>query len=214
ISLTYDAPTGTGKTTAHNDTFHGRFVKLVANEQVVEVIEFETTDLALRGEMSITYALTDADGGTDVLAVHDGLPLGVSTADNEIGWRMSLAELAALVGGVLEQNTRHLSVLTTISGGFLASRRTVTGQYRQIRPTGDSRPIPVDRVAIMPVTKRPFVECRKLTPAATLHSLSVTNAVSQRAMTNRCGWRFDLEGVSGRSLERMGLRMPDESANR
>ena len=97
ISLTYDAPTGTGKTTAHNDTFHGRFVKLVANEQVIEVIEFETTDLALRGEMSITYALTDADGGTDVLAVHDGLPLGVSTADNEIGWRISLAKLAALV---------------------------------------------------------------------------------------------------------------------
>jgi uncharacterized protein YndB with AHSA1/START domain len=97
ISLTYDAPTGTGKTTAHNDTFHGRFVKLVANEQVIEVIEFETTDLALRGEMSITYALTDADVGTDVLAVHDGLPLGVSTADNEIGWRMSLAKLAALV---------------------------------------------------------------------------------------------------------------------
>jgi uncharacterized protein YndB with AHSA1/START domain len=97
ISLTYDAPTGTGKTTAHNDTFHGRFVKLVANEHVVEVIAFETTDLALRGEMTITYALTDADGGTDVLAVHDGLPPGVSTADNEIGWRISLAKLAALV---------------------------------------------------------------------------------------------------------------------
>jgi hypothetical protein len=29
--------------------------------------------------------------------VHDGLPRGVSTADNEIGWRMSLAKLAALV---------------------------------------------------------------------------------------------------------------------
>src|SRR5690348_10263364 len=29
ISLTYDAPTGTGKTTAQTDTFHGRFVKLV-----------------------------------------------------------------------------------------------------------------------------------------------------------------------------------------
>jgi uncharacterized protein YndB with AHSA1/START domain len=28
ISLTYDAPTGVGKTTAHTDTFHGRFVKL------------------------------------------------------------------------------------------------------------------------------------------------------------------------------------------
>jgi uncharacterized protein YndB with AHSA1/START domain len=48
ISLTYDAPTGTGKTTAHTDTFHGRFVKLVPNEQVLEVVEFETKDPALR----------------------------------------------------------------------------------------------------------------------------------------------------------------------
>ena len=39
ISLTYDEPTGTGKTTAHTDTYHGRFAKLVPNEQVVEVIE-------------------------------------------------------------------------------------------------------------------------------------------------------------------------------
>ena len=30
ISLTYDAPTGTGKTTAHTDTYHGRFIKLVS----------------------------------------------------------------------------------------------------------------------------------------------------------------------------------------
>jgi uncharacterized protein YndB with AHSA1/START domain len=97
ISLTYDAQSGTGKTAAHTDTFHGRFVKLVANKLVVEVVEFETTDPALRGEMTITYALTDADGGTDILGVHDRLPSGVSTTDNETGWRMSLAKLAALV---------------------------------------------------------------------------------------------------------------------
>jgi uncharacterized protein YndB with AHSA1/START domain len=75
ISLTYDEPTGVGKTTAHIDTYHGRFVKLVQNEQVVEVVEFETADPALRGEMTITITLEDADGGTDVLAVHDGLPI-------------------------------------------------------------------------------------------------------------------------------------------
>jgi uncharacterized protein YndB with AHSA1/START domain len=93
ISLTYDAPTETGKTTAHTDTYHGRFVKLVTNEQVVEVDEFETTDPSMRGEMTVTITLADADGGTDVLAVHDGLP----TADNEVGWRMALANLAAFV---------------------------------------------------------------------------------------------------------------------
>lgn len=97
ISLTYDEPAATGKTTSHTDTYHGRFVRLVPNEQVIEVDEFETDDPALRGEMTVTITLTDADGGTDLLAVHEGLPPGVSVADNELGWRMSLGKLAALV---------------------------------------------------------------------------------------------------------------------
>lgn len=97
ISLTYDESTGTGKTTAHTDTYHGHFAKLVPNERVVEVDEFETEDPTLRGEMTITITLADADGGTNLLAVHEGLPSGVSSTDNETGWRMALAKLAAFV---------------------------------------------------------------------------------------------------------------------
>jgi uncharacterized protein YndB with AHSA1/START domain len=97
ISLTYDDPTSAGKTTAQTDTFHGRFVRLVENEKVVEVVEFETTDPDLRGEMTVIIALTEADGGTDVLAIHDGLPPGLDEKDNEAGWRSSLAKLATLV---------------------------------------------------------------------------------------------------------------------
>ena len=48
---------------------------------------FETTDAGMRGEMMVTFTLTDARGGTDVLAVHDNLPPGLSPADNETGWR-------------------------------------------------------------------------------------------------------------------------------
>jgi uncharacterized protein YndB with AHSA1/START domain len=99
ISLTYDAPTGTGKTAAHTDTYHGRFVKLIPDEQIVEVVEFETSDPALQGEMTITITLAESNGGTDLLAVHDHLPPGLSPADNETGWRMSLGKLAALVEG-------------------------------------------------------------------------------------------------------------------
>ncbi|MDB4873892.1 MAG: hypothetical protein JWM41_338 [Gemmatimonadetes bacterium] len=99
ISLTYDAPNHVGKTSAHTDTYHGRFVKLVPNEQVVEVIEFETADPAMQGEMTITYTLAEKDGGTDVVAVHDNLPPGVSPADNETGWRMSMDKLQAYVEG-------------------------------------------------------------------------------------------------------------------
>jgi uncharacterized protein YndB with AHSA1/START domain len=88
---------GTGKTTASTDTYHGLFVKLVENEKVIETVEFETTDPELRGEMTITITLADSDGGTDIIAVHDGLPPGLPADDNESGWIDSLAKLAALV---------------------------------------------------------------------------------------------------------------------
>ncbi|ELS58445.1 SRPBCC domain-containing protein [Streptomyces viridochromogenes] len=97
VSLTHDRPTGTGKSGAHTDTYHGRFVRLVPDEQVVEEVEFETDDPALRGTMTMTTTLTDADGGTDVLVVHEGIPDAVPERDNETGTRMALANLARLV---------------------------------------------------------------------------------------------------------------------
>lgn len=97
ISLTYGGASEIGKTSAHTDTYHGYFAKLVPNQQVVEVDEFETDDPALQGEMTITTTLVDANGGTDVTIVYEGLPRGVSSADNETGTRMALAKLAAFV---------------------------------------------------------------------------------------------------------------------
>ena len=98
ISLTYTEPHASGKSSAHTDTYHGRFLELVPDEKVVEVMEFETDNPAMRGEMTITVILADAaDGGTNLLVVHDNLPPGVAPADNETGWRMALDKLAALV---------------------------------------------------------------------------------------------------------------------
>jgi uncharacterized protein YndB with AHSA1/START domain len=98
ISLTYDAPTATGKTGPQTDTFHGRFVRLVPDTEVVQVVEFETADPALRGAMTITYSLAEAtDGGTDLAGVHENLPAGVRNEDNELGWNISLDKLARLV---------------------------------------------------------------------------------------------------------------------
>ncbi|GAB2965766.1 SRPBCC family protein [Amycolatopsis acidiphila] len=100
VSLSYDAPDRAGKTASHTDTYHGHFAKLVPDEQVVEVFEFEADDPALGGEMTMTTTLADAPGGgTEVLIVHDGIPESVPPADNETGTRMALDNLAALVEG-------------------------------------------------------------------------------------------------------------------
>ena len=97
VSLTYDAPGKAGKTASRTDTYHGHFATLIPDRQVVEVIEFESADPALGAPMTMTTTLTDADGGTEILLVHDGIPASVPPADNEAGTRMALAKLAALV---------------------------------------------------------------------------------------------------------------------
>lgn len=97
VSLTYDEPGARGKTTAHTDTYRGRFARLVPDELVVEVDVFETADPAMQGEMTSTITLADSDGGTALTAVHEGVPDGVAPADNELGWRTALDRLAVLV---------------------------------------------------------------------------------------------------------------------
>ncbi len=99
VSLTYDAPDATGKSGAHTDTYHGHFAALEPNVRIVEVLEFETFDPALQGEMRIVTTLSAIGGATELTAVHEGLPSGVAPADNEEGWRQSLAKLATLLDG-------------------------------------------------------------------------------------------------------------------
>lgn len=97
VSLTYDAPGESGKSAARTDTYHGHFAALVSEQRVVEVFEFETADPGFGGQMTMTTTLTDADGGTDVLIVHDGIPDAIPAADNETGTRMALAKLAEML---------------------------------------------------------------------------------------------------------------------
>jgi uncharacterized protein YndB with AHSA1/START domain len=97
ISLTYDPPTGKGKTSAQTDTFHGRFIRLLQDWQIVQAVEFETSDPTLQGEMTITYDLVYVSVGIDLLAVHRGLPPGLSRSDNDDGWRASMKKLKRLI---------------------------------------------------------------------------------------------------------------------
>lgn len=99
ISLVYADPESKGKSAERTDTYHGRFVRLVPNELIVEEDEFETTDADVGGPMTITMRLSDRPGGTELVASHEPVPPGVSLADNELGWNMALDKLTALARG-------------------------------------------------------------------------------------------------------------------
>ncbi len=99
MSLTYPRRGGSprGKTTDDTDTFHGRFDKLVPDQKIVWVVEFESKDSAFAGEMRVTWHLAEAGGGTEVTVLCEGIPPGVRPEDNEAGSISSLRKLAALV---------------------------------------------------------------------------------------------------------------------
>jgi uncharacterized protein YndB with AHSA1/START domain len=99
MSLTYkDAEQSPGgKTSEGTDTFQGRFMELVPDEKIVELIEFESQDPIFAGEMKVTTSFTDTAEGTDITVLCEGIPAGVRPEDNEMGTEQALRKLAALV---------------------------------------------------------------------------------------------------------------------
>jgi uncharacterized protein YndB with AHSA1/START domain len=98
MSLTYrddDHPVG-GKTSAHTDSFHGRFLELIPDTKIVETVRFETNAPDLRAPMTLTTSFREVDGGTEVTILCENLPPGVRAEDNKLGTRQSLKKLAAL----------------------------------------------------------------------------------------------------------------------
>jgi len=86
-----------GKTSEDTDAFEGRFLELVPNEKIVEVVTFESPDPTFAGEVAITTSLADADGGTRITMLFEGLPAGISPDDNREGAEQALRKLAALL---------------------------------------------------------------------------------------------------------------------
>jgi uncharacterized protein YndB with AHSA1/START domain len=99
MSLTYLDPkrSGDGKTYEDTDTFQGRFVELVPNEKIVEIVEFESPDPKFATEMKVITSLKDSVEGTEVTVLCENIPAGVRAEDNELGTKQALQKLAALI---------------------------------------------------------------------------------------------------------------------
>ncbi|MFE3546100.1 SRPBCC domain-containing protein [Nocardia sp. NPDC059177] len=91
ITLIYDEGTS-----LQHDAYYGRFLELIPDRKAVEVIEFVTEMPDMTGSQTVTITLADEDGGTHLEVLHEGVPSGLSLADNETTWRMALRKLTAL----------------------------------------------------------------------------------------------------------------------
>ncbi len=58
--------------------------------------------------MTITYRLADAGLGSGLVGLHESLPPGLATNDNEVGWRMCIEKLATLVENATQSLTRPI----------------------------------------------------------------------------------------------------------
>lgn len=98
--LTYaDAFASRGKATADTDIVESRFIDLVPGVRVVQAVEFVSDDPAYAGTMTMTWEVTEVDGGTrlDITAVD--VPDGIDANDHAAGLASSLAKLAKHLEG-------------------------------------------------------------------------------------------------------------------
>jgi uncharacterized protein YndB with AHSA1/START domain len=96
IALTYDAsaPTGVGKTASRTDVSAGRFVSLDPGRTIVQSVQFESSDAAFAGEMTITWSFERTPQGTHVTVTAKDVPAGISREDHAAGLHSSLENLA------------------------------------------------------------------------------------------------------------------------
>ena len=99
IELHYDDITsaGSGKTTDRTDITKGRFLELLPNRRIKQSVEFESSDPAFAGEMTMTWLFEPAPEGSIVTVTAENVPSGISKTDHDAGLKSSLDHLADVV---------------------------------------------------------------------------------------------------------------------
>ena len=99
IELRYDETlsAGPGKTTDRTDITNGRFLELLPGRRITQSVEFESSDPAFAGEMTMTWSFDTAPEGTRVTVTADNVTNGISKTDHDAGLRSSLENLTAFV---------------------------------------------------------------------------------------------------------------------
>lgn len=99
MALTYGGggPSIRGKTSKDTDLVEGRFLELILDARIVQVVEFRSDDSAFAGEMRMTWSLSPAPDGTRVTITCENVPEGIRQEDHDAGLRSTLENLATFV---------------------------------------------------------------------------------------------------------------------
>ena len=92
-----DGSTSRGKSSDDTDVVDARFVELTPGVRVVQAVDFVSEDPSFSGTMTMTWAISRADGGSLVTITADDVPEGISPEDHAAGLSSSLENLAAYV---------------------------------------------------------------------------------------------------------------------
>ncbi|MEP1123641.1 MAG: SRPBCC family protein [Ilumatobacter sp.] len=98
LVLTYADPSESpGKSSSDSDVIEARFLDVVADERVVQAVDFESEAPEFAGTMTMTWSVREESGGTRVEFVADDVPDGISAEDHAAGLSSSLENLADFV---------------------------------------------------------------------------------------------------------------------
>jgi uncharacterized protein YndB with AHSA1/START domain len=86
-----------GKSAEKEDRYTARFVELTPSKKIVQAINFDTSDPAFSGEMTMEVILKTEGTGTRVTITFRNIPPGISPEDNEAGTSSSLDKLERYV---------------------------------------------------------------------------------------------------------------------
>ena len=98
LVLTYADPSAShAKSTADSDVVDVRYLDIVANDRVVQAVDFVADAPEFAGTMTMTWAVREEGGATRVEIIADGVPDGITAEDHAIGLASSLDNLARFV---------------------------------------------------------------------------------------------------------------------
>ncbi|MEJ0104151.1 MAG: SRPBCC domain-containing protein [Bacteroidota bacterium] len=86
-----------GKTSAMEDRYTAKLVKLEPFKEIIQAINFDSPDPRFAGEMIVEVSFDETADGTNVTFLFKNIPTGIRLEDNEKGTLLTLEKLARYV---------------------------------------------------------------------------------------------------------------------